>query len=135
MKEMLGDWPCEDDTEASWVEHTVGEIQVQRSFLETHDKFFKEKFTGLKVEIQSLMNDFKGVLQSYGEDIVVLKKAVLQECSSNPKAPPKVRVLELKGFNGNRKQRSWRISYGTWSSSLGLLMFLMTTKYPLPVCI
>ena len=28
MKEMLGDWPCEDDTEASWVEHTVGEIQV-----------------------------------------------------------------------------------------------------------
>ncbi|KAL6320268.1 hypothetical protein AAG906_005347 [Vitis piasezkii] len=54
MKEMLGDWPCEDDTEASWVEHTVGEIQ------------------------------------SYGEDIAVLKKVVLQGCSSKP-----------KGFNGN----------------------------------
>ena len=101
MKEMLGDWPCEDDTEASWVEHTVGEIQVQRSFLETRDKFFKEKFTGLKVEIQSLMNDFEGVLQSYGEDIAVLKKAVLQGCSSSPEAPPKVQVLKPKGFNGN----------------------------------
>ena len=69
--------------------------------LETHDKFFKEKFTSLKVEIQSLMNDFKGVLQSYGENIAVLKKAVLQGCSSSPEAPPKVRVLEPKGFNGN----------------------------------
>ncbi|RVW86183.1 hypothetical protein CK203_046110 [Vitis vinifera] len=65
MKEMLGDWPCEDDTEASWVEHTVGEIQ------------------------------------SYGEDIAVLKKAVLQGCSSSPEAPPKVQVLKPKGFNGN----------------------------------
>ena len=73
--------------------------------METHDKFFKEKFAGLKVEIQSLMNDFKGVLQSYGEDIAVLKKAVLQECPSSPEAPPKVRVLELKGFNGNRNTK------------------------------
>ncbi|RVW84128.1 hypothetical protein CK203_053568 [Vitis vinifera] len=38
--------------------------------------------------MQSLMDDFKGALQSYGEDIVVLKKAVLQGSSSGPKALP-----------------------------------------------
>ena len=59
---MLGEWPREDDTLASWVEHIVGEIQVHRSLLETHDKFFKEKFVGLKIEIQSLMDDFKDTL-------------------------------------------------------------------------
>ena len=45
--------------------------------METHDKFFVDKFVGLKVEIQSLMDDFRGTLQSYGEDIAVLKKVVL----------------------------------------------------------
>ena len=70
--------------------------------METRDNFFEEKFTGLKSEVQSLMNDFKGALQSYGEDIVVLKKAVLQGSSSGPKAPSKVRVPEPKGFNNNK---------------------------------
>ncbi|RVW59569.1 hypothetical protein CK203_103309 [Vitis vinifera] len=67
MEEPLREWPHEDGTVASWAEHTMGEIQ-------------------------SLMNDFKGALQSYGEDIVVLKKAVLQGSSSGPEAPPKVRA-------------------------------------------
>ena len=105
MEETLGEWPCEDGTMASWAEHTMGEIQVQRSLLETHDKFFEEKFTGLKTEMQSLMNDFKGALQSYGEDIAVLKKVVLQGSSSGPEAPPKVRVPQPKGFNGNRNMK------------------------------
>ena len=77
MEETLGEWPREDDTVASWVEHTVGEIQVQRSLLETHDNFFEEKLAGLKSKMQSLMDDFKDALQSYGEDIAVLKKAML----------------------------------------------------------
>ncbi|RVX00487.1 hypothetical protein CK203_036993 [Vitis vinifera] len=42
---------------------------------------------------------------SYGEDIVVLKKVVLQGCSSGPKAPPKVRVPKPKGFIGNRNMK------------------------------
>ena len=105
MEEMLGEWPHEDDTMASWEEHNMQEIQVQRILLETHDKIFEEKFTGLKIEIQSLMDDFKAVLQSYGEDIVVLKKVVLQGCSSGPKAPPKVRVPKPKGFIGNRNTK------------------------------
>ena len=105
MEEVLGEWPREDDTVASWAEHTVGEIQVQRSLLETHDNFFNEKLAGLKSEMQSLMDDFKGALQSYEEDIVVLKKAVLQGSSSGPKAPSKVRVPEPKGFNGNKNAK------------------------------
>ena len=55
----------------------MGEIPVQRSLLETQENFFEKKFTGLKTEILSLMDDFKGALQSYEEDIAVLKKIVL----------------------------------------------------------
>ena len=40
----------------------MGEIQVQRSLLETHENFFKKKFAGLKTEILSLIDDFKGAL-------------------------------------------------------------------------
>ena len=104
---MLGEWPREDDTLASWVEHTMGEIQVHRSLLEKHEKFFEEKFAGLKIEIQSLMDDFKYTLQSYGEDISVLKKVALQGCFSSSKAPPTVQVLERKGFNGNRNAKKF----------------------------
>lgn len=105
MEEALGEWPGEDGTMASWAEHTMGEIQVQRSLLATHDNFFEEKLAGLKLEMQSLMDDFKGALQSYGEDIAVLKKAVLQGSLSGPEAPSKVRVPEPKGFNGNRNAK------------------------------
>ena len=66
MEEALGKWPGEKDTMASWAENSMGEIQVQRSLLETHDNFFEEKLAGLKSEMQSLMDDFKGTLQSYG---------------------------------------------------------------------
>ena len=82
--------------------------------METHDKFFKEKFASLKAEIQSLMDDFKGTLQSYGEDVAVLKKAVLQGSSSGPDAPSsKVRVPEPRASTVIETRRSWRTSYGT----------------------
>ena len=91
---------------ASWVEHTMGEIQVQRSLLETHDNFFEEKLVGFKAEMQSLMDDFKDTLQSYGDDVAVLKKAMLQGSSSGPEASSsKVQVREAKGFNGNRNAK------------------------------
>ncbi|RVW47738.1 hypothetical protein CK203_103373 [Vitis vinifera] len=83
------------------------EIEVQTSLLEIHNQFFEEKVAGLKAEFQSLMDDFKGTPQSYGEDIAVLKKTVLQGCSSSSKAPPKVRVPEPKGFNGNRNVKEF----------------------------
>ena len=73
--------------------------------MKTHDKFFEEKFASLKAEIQSLMDDFKGTLRSYGKDIAVLKKVVLHGCSSSPEALPKVRVPEPKIFNGNRNMK------------------------------
>ncbi|RVW70978.1 putative disease resistance RPP13-like protein 1 [Vitis vinifera] len=56
-------------------------------------------------EIQSLMDDFKGALQSYGKDVVVLKKAVLQGSSSSHEASSKVQVPEPKGFNSNRNAK------------------------------
>ena len=59
----------------------------------------------MKIKIQSMMDDFKAALQSYGEDVVVLKKVVLQGCSSGPKAPLKVWVPKPKGFIGNRNTK------------------------------
>ena len=83
MKEILGEWPSENGIVASQVEHTVGEIQVQRSLLKLHDQFFEEKVASLKADIQSLVDDFKGTIQSYREDITDLKKVVLQGSSSS----------------------------------------------------
>ena len=59
MEKALGEWLGEEGTMASWAEHTMGEIQVQRSLLETHDNFFKEKLVGLKSEMQSLMGGLR----------------------------------------------------------------------------
>ncbi|RVW30894.1 Transposon Tf2-12 polyprotein [Vitis vinifera] len=73
--------------------------------LESHDNFFEEKLAKFKTEMQSRIDDFKETLQSYGEDIAILKKAVLQGSASGPEAPSKVRVPELKGFNGNRNAK------------------------------
>ena len=48
IEEALGEWPREDDTMASWAEHTMGEVQVQRSLLESHDNFYEKKLAKFK---------------------------------------------------------------------------------------
>ena len=105
IEEALGEWPREDGTVASWAEHTMGKVQAQRSLLESHDNFYEEKLAEFKTEMQSQIDDFKETLQSYGEDITILKKAVLQGSASGPEAPSKVRVPKPKGFNGNRNTK------------------------------
>ena len=75
---------------ASWVEHTMREIQVEKSLLESHDKFFEEKFDGLKIKIQSLMYDFKGALQSYGEDIADSRRLCCRDALQALKPLPKL---------------------------------------------
>ena len=105
IEDALGEWPREDGIVASWAEHTRGKVQVQRSMLESHDNFFEEKLAEFKTEMQSWIDDFQETLQSYGEDIAILKKAVLQGYTSGPEATSKVRVLEPKGFNGNRNAK------------------------------
>ena len=105
IEEALGEWPREEGTMASWAEHTRGEVQAQRSILESHDNFFEEKLAEFKTEMQSRIDDFKETLQSYGEDIAILKKTVLQGSASDPEAPSKVRVPKPKGFNGNRNAK------------------------------
>ena len=56
--------------------------------------------------MQSRIDDFKETLQSYGKDIAILKKAVLQGFASGPEASSsKVRVPEPKGFNDNRNAK------------------------------
>lgn len=46
--------------------------------LETYDKFIEDKVASLKAYVKALMDDFKTTLQSFEEDIAILKKTVLQ---------------------------------------------------------
>lgn len=69
--------------------------------MESHDQFFEEKVVSLKTNVQSLIDDFIGTLQSFREDIIVLKKVVLQGSSLGSKAPSKIQVAKPKDFNGN----------------------------------
>ncbi|WKA05087.1 hypothetical protein VitviT2T_023072 [Vitis vinifera] len=48
IEEALGEWPHEDGTVASWAEHTMGQVQAQRSLLESHDNFYKENWLSSK---------------------------------------------------------------------------------------
>ncbi|RVX03883.1 hypothetical protein CK203_021658 [Vitis vinifera] len=135
LEEALGEWPRDDGTVASWAENTMGEIQLQRNMLESHDNFVEEKMAEFKTEMQSRIDEFKVTLQTYGEDIAVLKKAVLQGSPQALKPLPKLESLSPKASMATETRRNWRISCGTSSSSLRLLMFLMARRFPSPVCI
>lgn len=51
------------------------------------------------------MDNFKSTLQSFEENIAVLKKAVLQWSPFGSDAPSKIWVPEPKGFNGNKNAK------------------------------
>ena len=55
----------------------------------------------MKADVQTLAEDLESKLQSLSGDVTVLKKVILQGASPTTDAPPKVRVLEPKGFNRN----------------------------------
>ncbi|RVW59333.1 hypothetical protein CK203_091066 [Vitis vinifera] len=99
IKEALGEWPREDGTVASWAEHTRGEVQAQR-------------------------RDPTVLWRGHR----ILKKAVLQGSASGPEAPSKFESQSLKASMATETRRNWRISCGTSSSSLRLLMFLMARR-------
>ena len=56
----------------------------------------------LKADLLTVMENLNLTLEALQENVVVLKKAVLQTSPRASNAPPKVRVLELKGFDGAR---------------------------------
>lgn len=78
MEELLGEWLSDDGIVASWAKHNVGESHLQWNMLETYDKFIEDKVASLKAYVKALMDDFKTTLQSFEEDIAILKKTVLQ---------------------------------------------------------
>ena len=58
-----------------------------------------------KVVVQSGMEELRRMMESLRADVAVLTKVVLQGYPSNADAGPKVRVLEPKGFSGNRNAK------------------------------
>ena len=63
------------------------------------------EFVERKAEIQSGMEELRRMMESLQADVVILKKAVLEGCSSYSNAGPKVRVPEPKGFSGNHNAK------------------------------
>ena len=66
----------------------------------------------LKIDIQALMAEYQGAVQSMGAEISILKKAVAQSPSTMSGPPQKERVLEPKGFRGARNARIGKFPMG-----------------------
>ena len=105
LEQILGDWPSEEGTVITWVDRIRNDIDVQRHLLERNDEFSGEHMRNLKAEIQTWREDMESKMQSLAEDVVVLKKAILQGASPATDAPSKVRIPEPKGFSGNRNTK------------------------------
>ena len=88
--------------------------------LETYDKFIEDKVASLKAYVKALMDDFKTTLQSFEEDIAILKKTVMQWTPFNFEALPKFVFHNLRASMAT-EMPSRRISHGIWSDILRLL--------------
>ena len=81
------------------------DVGVQHHLIEQNEKFVRKKIRNMKVNVQTLGEDLESKLQSLSEDVVVLKKTILQGASPATDTPPKVRVSEPKGLSGNQNAK------------------------------
>ena len=73
--------------------------------MEASDKHAGERIDALKTDLQALMAEYQGAVQSMGAKISILKKAVTQSPSIVSGTPQKVRVPEPKGFGAARNAK------------------------------
>ena len=105
LEEIVGNWNSEEGTVSAWYAHVSNELNVQRDLAESHAKHVEGEFVERKAEVQSEMEELRRMMESLQADVAILKKVVLQGCSSYSDAGPRVRVPEPKGFNGNRNEK------------------------------
>ena len=105
LEEIVGNWNSEEGTVSAWSAHVSNELNVQKDLAESHAKHVKGEFVERKAEVQSELEALSRMMESLQADVAVLKKDVLQGCSSYSDAGPKVRVPEPKGFSGNRNAK------------------------------
>ena len=130
IEEALGEWPCEDGTVASWTEHTKGEVQAQRSMLESHDNFYKENWLSSKPRCSPGLMTSRRPCSPMEKTSPSLRRRCCRDLPQALKPLPKFESQSPKASMAIETRRNWRTSCGTSSSSLRLLMFLMARRFP-----
>ena len=81
-------------------------MDVQKDLAESQAKHVGEEFVDWKTEVLSEMEKLRRMIELLQADISILKKVLLQGCSSsNANVGPKVSVPEPKSFSGNRNAK------------------------------
>ena len=102
LEAYMGDSLDGDTTLSARVADAFNELSVQQGMLESQNKLLEEQVATLT----TILEGFKGKIESLEGEIVVLKRVVVQGAfAASEPAPPKVRVPEPKPFSGVRNAK------------------------------
>ena len=101
----MGEWNCEEGTVIAWAAEAMNELRLKRDLAEKQADHVEEQVASLKADLLTVKENFNLTLEALQEDVVVLKKAVLQTSPRASDALPKVRLPKLKGFDGARSAK------------------------------
>ena len=90
----MGEWNCEEGTVIAWAAEAMNELRLQRDLAEKQADHVEEQVASLKADLLTVK------VEALQENVVVLKKALLQTSPRASDALPKVRLPKLKGFDG-----------------------------------
>ena len=102
VRATIGSWSSEKGIVTTWGNYIQKEVEVQHNLVEQHEEFIKGRVIDVQYEVKE---NFEFKLQWLSEDVVVLKKVILQGASIAINAPSKVKVLEPKGFSGTQNAK------------------------------
>ena len=64
LEEMLGEWSDNDGIVSMQVAYVPNELEVKRDLVESQAKHVEEKFADMKIEVQSMMDEFREIMES-----------------------------------------------------------------------
>ena len=64
LEALLGEWPKEEETDATFANSIKNELEVQHWLMESSDQYPGEMIDGLKSNLQSLMANYQNAVQS-----------------------------------------------------------------------
>ena len=105
LEQLLGEWNYEEGTITTWASEAMNELWVHKDLAQKHADHVEAHVVSLKAELLTMKENLNLTLQTLQEDVAALKKALLRTSPQTTDASPKVRVPELKCFNGARSAK------------------------------